>query len=163
MILRSLLSLLLLVSLWSCGSSSDKTEDTSPCAAANSIVAEATYSSLWSNVFSGRCGTCHGAAATGTLDGPDMRTKEAFYANVVGKATTDYKDWDDANITLKDCLSTAFIKPGSSAQSVVVGTLDATVSLGCTPKPHKDPPQNICISNGSLAALKKWIDNGAAQ
>jgi len=67
-------------------------------------------------------------------------------------------------MTLGGCLTTPFIKAGIAAQSVVVAALDSSVTLsGCTPKPHKDPPQNICISNGSLANLKKWIDSGAPQ
>jgi hypothetical protein len=158
------LSLVFVLGLSACGSDK-KEEDTSPCASANAIVADASYASLWANVFSGRCGTCHGAAATGTLGGPDMRTKDAFYAQVVGKTINDYPDWDQAQVTKVGCLDTPLIKAGKSSESLVVAVLDASaVTIGCTVQPHREqPPQNICISNGSLAALKKWIDNGAPQ
>jgi len=158
------LSFILILGLSACGSDKKSEEDTTPCASANAIVAEATYASLWTNVFSGRCGTCHGVGATGTAGGPDMRTKEAFYANLVGKTVNDYADWDQAQITLGSCLTTPLINSGKSSESLVVAVLDAAaVSVGCTVKPHKEPPQNVCISNGSLANLKKWIDNGAPQ
>jgi hypothetical protein len=158
------LSLVFILGLSACGSDK-KEEDTSPCAAANAIVAEASYASLWANVFSGRCGTCHGATDnTGTLGGPDMRTKDAFHAQLVGKTVNDYLDWNQAQITMKDCLDTPLINAGKSAQSMVVAVLDPSVNVGCAVKAHREePPQNVCISNGSLAALKKWIDNGAPQ
>ncbi|WP_141733652.1 hypothetical protein [Oligoflexus tunisiensis] len=157
------LSLLFALGLSACGSDS-KEEDAAPCASANAVVAEATFDSLWTNVFSGRCGTCHGVNATGTLGGPDLRTQEAFHANLVGKTVNDYPDWDQAQITLGGCLTTPLINAGKSSESLVVAVLDASaVSVGCTVKPHKDPPQSICISDGSLANLKKWIDNGAPE
>lgn len=157
------LTLVFILGLSSCGSDK-KEEDTSPCAATNAIVAEANYASLWANVFSGRCGTCHGAQATGTLGGPDMRTKEAFYEQLVGKTINSYPNWDQAQDTKVGCLDVPLINAGNSAASLVVAVLDPSLSVGCTVQPHREqPPQNICISNGSLAALKKWIDNGAPQ
>lgn len=157
------LSLIFALGLSACGSDK-KEEDTSPCASANAIVADATYASLWANVFSGRCGSCHGVAATGTVGGPDMRTRDTFYAQLFGKTINDYQDWDQAQITVKDCLTTPLINAGKSSESLVVAVLDPTVLANCGVKPHREqPPQNICISNGSLAALKKWIDNGAPQ
>lgn len=158
------LSLMFMLSLWSCGSDK-KSEDTSPCAAADAIVADATYDSLWTNVFSARCGTCHGANATGTDGGPDLRTKALFHENMVNKSIADYPAWLTAKTNQGSCLTTPLIKEGSAAGSMIVGTLDATAFTvaDCEPKPHKEAPQSICISNGSLAALKKWIDNGASK
>ena len=149
--------------LLSCGQE-EKTAATSPCASADPIVADASFSSLWTNVFSGRCGTCHGVTTnTGTLGGPDMRTKAAFYAQLVGKTINDYKDWDQAQSARVGCLDTPMIKGTDAANSLVVAVLDPSVTIdGCTIKPHKEPPQSICISNGSLENLKKWINSGAA-
>jgi cytochrome c5 len=158
------LCLILILGFSACDSDKTAEKDTSPCASADVIVAEATYASLWANVFSGRCGSCHGVAATGTAGGPDMRSKAAFYANLVDKTVNDYADWEQAQITLGSCLTTPLIKAGKSSESLVVAVLDAAaVPLDCTVKPHKDPPLSVCISNGSLANLKKWIDNGAPQ
>jgi hypothetical protein len=148
--------------LLSCGKE-EKTAD-SPCASADAIVADASFSSLWTNVFSGRCGSCHGVTSnTGTLGGPDMRTKEAFYAQVVGKTINDYKAWDQAQNIRAGCLDTPLVKDSDAANSLVVAVLDPSVTIaGCTIKSHKEAPQSICISNGSLVNLKKWINNGAA-
>jgi hypothetical protein len=157
------LSLVFVLGLSACGSDK-KEEDTSPCAAANAIVADATYASLWANVFSGRCGSCHGVADnTGTLGGPDMRTKEVFHRQLVGKTIRNYDDWNQAQNNVK-CLDTPLINAKNSAESLVVAVLDPTVLPDCGVKPHRQAePQNVCISNGSLAALKKWIDNGAPE
>ncbi len=150
----------------SCGSDTKKTEEAAPCASADSIVAEATFASLWTNVFDARCGSCHGASALGTEGGPDLRTRETFLSQLKGKTVAaDYKDWFTARSNLDDeCQTTPIIKAEAASASLLVAIFDATaVSLKCKVKAHKLAPQNICISNGSLANLKKWIDNGAAQ
>ena len=160
------LFLFLIPALWSCGGSSDKkTDDSTPCASANAVTAEATFDSLWTNVFSSRCGSCHGVSTNSdTLGGPDLRTKDAFHASLVGLTLANYDNWETAQQTLGGTCTAKFIAAGSAKDSLVVAILDESVSIsGCKVKNHLIDPQSICISSGSLANLKKWIDNGASK
>jgi hypothetical protein len=125
--------------------------------------ADANFESLWTNVFSDRCGTCHGVTSnSNTLGGPDMRSKESFYTNLVNKTGADYPNWDALQINRADCLSYAFIKPGQAQQSLVVAVFDSSVAP-CIVKSHLTPPQSLGISAGSLTSLKSWISNGAGR
>lgn len=138
-----------------CGNKDDKT--------GASGDAEANYTSLWTNVFADRCGTCHGVDTnSNTLKGPDMRTKEVFYSQLVGKKGSDYNGWDTFQTNRVDCLGSYFIESGAASKSLVVAVLDSSVAP-CTVKSHLEPPQSISISATSLANLKTWIDKGAVQ
>jgi len=124
---------------------------------------EATYDSLWNNVFADRCGTCHGVTTKSeTLGGPDMRTKDAFYANLVNKKGNDYPDWYTFQSIRSDCLSYSFIAPGLPAKSLIVAVFDPA-SAPCTVKSHTESPQSIPLSSEDLASLKTWITNGASK
>lgn len=156
--------------LLSCSQDDKKSEAAdSPCAAENVIVADASYNSLWSNVFSSRCGVCHGVAGNkGTENGPDLRSKDSFRLALVGKTIKDdYADWSFVQDTRTECLDIPLIKANSSGESLVVAVLDpasaSALPNGCRVKNHLETPQSVCLSKGSLASLKKWIDNGAGE
>jgi hypothetical protein len=123
----------------------------------------APYDDLWTNVFSKQCGTCHGPGTDSkTAGGPDLRTSEKFYEQLVGKTGDDYPDWDTYQKNRADCLSFNFIKASSAAESVVMAILDTSVSLdGCTIKSHLDAPQSVSISDAYKTKLKTWINDGA--
>ena len=157
------LALCLMFLVFACGTEEKKVADTDPCSSANGIVADASFNSLWTNVFQNRCGSCHGTGGSGTKDGPDMRTQDSFYNNLLSKNASNFQSWTE--LLIKDeCAAYGFIDPNHANKSLIVAVLDPALSLGaCKVKPHKEAPQKICLSDGSLANLKKWIDNGAAK
>ena len=91
-----------------------------------------------------------------------MRTKDAFYSQLVSKERLNYPVWDSLQTNRADCLSYGFITPGDASKSLVVAVLDPSASPG-TVKSHLTPPQSLSISAKSLESLKTWINNGAAQ
>jgi hypothetical protein len=124
---------------------------------------EATYDSLWTNVFADHCGSCHGVMTnSNTLGGPDMRTKDAFYANMINKKGTDYPEWDTFQTNRSDCMSFPFISAGLPERSLIVAIFDPS-SAPCTVKSHRESPQSISLSSDDLASLKTWITNGASK
>ncbi len=148
----------LLASSWilliSCGSSEDS--------AKTDTKVTATYASLWTNLFSSSCVGCHGPGKDqGTINGPDMRTQDSFFAQVVGKKTSDYPDW--ASVQKKaDCDGKYLIQAGNAADSLVVGVLDAD-NAPCTLVDHSQSPQLVKYTADTLAALKEWINAGATK
>lgn len=160
----------LLFLLISCGDKDDSKEAVG-CDATQAAVSSASYSELWTKVFSTQCKACHGNAdAQGTEGGPDMTTADLFYSGLVGKKGTDYNDWDtfqNNRVTSGGggCGPSYFIEAGSASTSMVVAVLDpATTIAGCSPlKSHVEAPQNICITAGNLAKLKEWINAGASK
>jgi hypothetical protein len=140
-----------------CSKEDEKTTTTT------TTTTEATYDSLWNNVFADRCGTCHGVTTKSeTFGGPDMRTKDSFYANMINKKGTDYPEWDTFQNNRADCLSFSFIAPGLPGKSLLVAVFDPA-SAPCTVKSHTESPQSIPLSSEDLASLKTWITNGASK
>lgn len=144
--------------LLSCGTKKDA--DSLPCASADAVVAEANFDSQWTQVFQNRCGTCHGSGTdTNTLEGPDLRDKNSFYNKLVNIKPSAYPNWDVLALN-SSCQPYDFISKNNANESLVLAVLDPNLSL-CRTKDHRQAPQNICISEGSLANLKTWIDQGA--
>lgn len=163
----SLFSAFMFLVLTGCGGSSDNatTPVAGSCDSSQKAVATASFAELYTNVFGPQCGACHGAGTnTGTAGGPNMKTADSFYAEVVGKKGTDYPDWDTYQKNREGCLTYDLINKGSAAQSVVTSILDSSVSLsGCTVKYHRDSPQSVCITAGNLSKLKEWMNAGASR
>jgi len=148
--------------LWGCNESSDD-------------KIEATYSSLWDNVFNSCAVGCHLPTATnGTEDGPDLSTKTLFYANTVNKTIgTDYPSW----IRTGDCDSVNLIKqPGSTNESLIAGSLIQSVAdsisanfqnsngQSCTNAFGVHETLNVTLSDQStINALSAWINDGAPE
>jgi hypothetical protein len=147
-----LLALFAVLALNACGN--DDSSKTS--------TGDANYNQLWTDVFSTRCGSCHGASNTDTLGGPDMRTQDAFHSGMVGKKGSDYPDWDTFQTNRADCLDVPFISAGNPSQSLLVAIFDNSVAP-CNVKSHTEPPQSIALTSTQLATLKNWITNGAAR
>jgi mono/diheme cytochrome c family protein len=117
--LMRLLAAVYLVTLTACGKDDEKTEPET----------NAQFNSLWSDVFATRCGSCHGVSNTDTLNGPDMRTQDAFHSGLVNKKGTDYPDWDTFQTNRVDCLNIPFISPGNPSQSLIVAIFDDSVTM----------------------------------
>lgn len=120
------------------------------------------YTALWNDVFSVRCGSCHGVAAIGTQGGPDMRTKDAFYDGMFNKKGSDYPNWDTFQNNRENCNPVAFISPGKPSESMLVAIFDSSVTP-CTVINHKEPDQSIPLTSAQLTSLKTWITNGATR
>ncbi len=143
----------LLIGLASCGKEEDDEELTVPLAA--------TYDSMWANVFSGRCNTCHAPGKdSGTAGGPDMSTKDSFYTQLVGKKGSDYPAWDTFVKNRDSCKSFEFINEGAADQSLLVSVLSDSAPV-CTVKNHLEGPQNVVMSAQVFTLLKEWINKGA--
>lgn len=129
-------------------------------------VGNAAFDALWTNVFADSCGTCHGVSSnTGTLGGPDLRTKATFHSNFVSKKPSDYPDWTTFKSTKVACAEISFVSPSNSAKSLLVAVFDSTVGdtlSPCQVKSHLTPDQSITISDAEVTNLKSWIDSGAA-
>jgi|GEM_PF-2523872 hypothetical protein len=131
------------------------------------VTASPNFDSLWTTVFENRCSTCHSPAAGNeqTRGGPDLSTKETFYAALVGKVGRDYPDWTTFTKNRGTCASVSFIKAGDAANSMVVAILDSSVAP-CRVYDHVDTgqvPKETVATPGNIAALKQWINTGAAQ
>jgi len=161
LVLPSLCSLFLAFILNGCGSSKEEAPKT--CEESQPTVAKASFSDLYTTVFSPQCGACHGPGTnSGTLGGPDLRTEDGFYNSLVGKKGTDYPQWSTLQKNRESCLAFDFIKANAADESLVVAVLDAATQLsGCEIKFHREVPQNICITTPNLAKLKEWINAGA--
>jgi len=126
---------------------------------------QATYSSLWDNLFTG-CGVnCHTSTAVdGTELGPDMSTKANFYAQVVGKSMTNYSSWTKTS----NCNMVSFITPGNANESSLAAALILSVSdtlaaaHSCVTAYSSHDVISQTISDNQLKdALITWINNGA--
>ena len=151
-LLYRVLALVAIIALNACGN--DDSSKTS--------TGDADYATLWTDVFSTRCGSCHGASNTDTLGGPDMRTQDAFHSGMVGKKGSDYPDWDTFQNNRADCMNVPFISAGNPSQSLLVAIFDNSVAP-CTVKNHTEPPQSIALTSAQLTTLKTWITNGASR
>jgi cytochrome c5 len=164
-LLPSLFSGLVFLLLNSCGSSSDEAAPpaVNSCESSQAAVTAATFNELYTKVLGSQCAACHGPGNdSGTAGGPDMRTADKFYEQVVGKKGSDYPDWDTFQKNREGCLAYDLINKGSAAESVLVSVLDRSVKpSGCDVKVHLDVPQSVCITTGNLAKLKEWINAGA--
>lgn len=127
-----------------------------------SVPLAATYDSLWANLFGGRCGTCHAPGKdSGTDGGPDLSTKDGFYAALVGKKGSDYPDWETFSNNRKDCLTFQFIKPNDAANSLVPAVLD-TSAAPCTVLDHQETGR-VTTTSEIVTLLKEWINKGASR
>jgi hypothetical protein len=144
--------MLALIQLSSCGS-----KDTTATTAS-------AYDTLWTNVFDGKCKDCHGVTNnTKTFGGPDMRTKDTFYSNLVAKKGSDYPDWDTFQSVRSSCNTASFIAKGDATNSLVATIFQDSPTVPCVVKSHMTPEQSLTISADNLASLKSWINSGAAQ
>lgn len=127
-----------------------------------SVPLAATYESLWSNLFSGRCNTCHAPGKNlETANGPDMSTKDSFYAALVNKKGSDYPQWETFSNNRESCASFNFIKPNDAAGSMVVGVLDID-NAPCTVLDHQETGK-VSTTSEIVTLLKDWINKGAAR
>ncbi|HFD86354.1 MAG TPA: hypothetical protein ENJ35_01610 [Gammaproteobacteria bacterium] len=135
------------------------------CADDTSGTSEPTYTSLWNSTFSS-CGVnCHAPGVSdGTENGPDLRTKAGFYANLVGKnVNNDYPAW--ASFKSGNCNNIDFITPGDAARSTVVTSLVESFSINqtsCTSSFNLHAVNKITISDKqTIDALVSWVNAGA--
>ncbi len=151
--------------LESCGgsSSSNDTPAAGSCSS-QAAVETASYDELWTKVFSGQCGSCHGGGEdTKTVGGPDLQTQDSFYTGLFGKKAGDYPEWVVYNAK-SGCADYNFIKGGDASASVLTAVLDSGTALsGCATLLHTGSPVNACITTGNLAKLKDWINAGATR
>ncbi len=126
---------------------------------------EPTLSSLWNAKFSS-CGlNCHSPdASDGTENGPDLRSKDSFYTQLVGKnVNRDFPLW--ATVKSGNCNDIDFIAPGNPRGSTLVTSLVQSYSINqttCTSSYNLHEVNRVTISNQDLIdALVTWINAGA--
>ncbi|QEP44558.1 hypothetical protein D5085_16305 [Ectothiorhodospiraceae bacterium BW-2] len=132
-------------------------------------LTEPRYEQMWQVLFSG-CGfSCHNPMAGDFSElGPDMQTKERFYAATVAKTVAaDYPAWQA--VRSGDCHQLALIHPGRADRSLVVAVMVAEVAdaiaseLGCEVSYNlHDINRYALYDSGKIALLKEWINQGAA-
>ena len=124
------------------------------------------YEEVWDSSLSSCSANCHSPEGTGfgLEKGPDMSSKDKFYANVVGKTVaTDYPEW----LRTGDCDSVQLIKTGDATNSLVVASLVQSVadtlaaSENCTIATSLHTQNKVTVSETAWADLVKWINDGA--
>lgn len=128
----------------------------------SSLTTEATYSSLFTNVFSSQtCKNCHipGAEA----GGPDFTDKAALYTSLTQKMNT--LNWDNLPVGCEDLF---LVVAGEATKSILAGSVvsltDYQFSNGsCTPGISNHTEVHKATLTGETAkSLIKWINEGAA-
>jgi len=128
---------------------------------------EATYSSLWDNVFSS-CGvSCHSANATnGTEEGPLFTSKSTFYTQMYGQSASDYAGWVGSGQYTSGCDSFPFIDVGNPnnstlAASLILSVSEGVISSSCQTAYSVHAATGDVISGEAADALIAWIKAGA--
>jgi len=101
---------------------------------------KATLTSIQENVFTPICATCHGGANPAA--GQDLSSLESSIANLI--------NIDSSNALFKRVL------PGSAAESYLYLKIAGDSRAGA-----RMPLGQPALDEASIAAIKKWIDDGA--
>jgi hypothetical protein len=107
---------------------------------------EPTLTSIQSNVFTPICSVCHSPTpAVGAPPGFDLSTEGASFASLVNVASVQVGTLDR-------------VEPGNPNQSYLVQKLEGTAAQGV-----QMPAGGTPLDAGTIAAIRQWIANGAAQ
>jgi len=127
-----------------------------------------TYSYLWDNKFNS-CGlVCHNSSSSdGTENGPDLSSKDKFYANLLNRnVATNYGTW--VGVRTGNCNSAKFIRASDGNKSTLASSMVQSVSVALAASEncfttygfHRD--HDVAITDPELAqALIDWINKGA--
>jgi hypothetical protein len=124
---------------------------------------EAKFSSIYSNVLVG-CAKCHKPGTevySNSVQNLDFSSQSAAYSSLSQTMTSP---------TLKPlCSSSKYVKASDSENSILMGVLSestrtafAANNNGCQPIAISEMDALSSVSAESVAAIKQWIDSGAA-
>lgn len=114
-----------------------------------------TYDSLWTNVFH-NCGSCHDGSGP-NAGGPDVTSKDKFYAAYVGKAP-------GANWLNSNCKDIMIIATGNPDQSLLLASLDKSYHeklVECQSRYEAHNEAKVTLKDEEVTALVQWIKDGA--
>lgn len=130
------------------------------------VTVDPTLSSLWEAQFNS-CGlVCHNPndVGNGTAPGPDLRTQQSFFDQLVNRTVnTDFPDW----VKIGTCNDIPFVTPEDSVRSTLAASLivelndQLKILENCDSSWFFHDQNNITLSQEVEDALVQWIESGA--